>query len=107
MQRERAQAARANCWPAVGLAEFDRHRPVQLSTGQRLRVAVARALAARPALVLADEPTAALDEQSGVVVMDLLQEHCRQQRATLIVASHDPALAHALTVSSICTTASS
>jgi ABC-type lipoprotein export system ATPase subunit len=78
---------------AVGLAEFDRHRPVQLSTGQRLRVAVARALAAEPALVLADEPTAALDDRTGAVVMDLLQERCRRRHATLIVASHDPALA--------------
>ena len=77
---------------AVGLAEFDRHRPVQLSTGQRLSVAVARALAARPSLVLVDEPTASLDQDSGVVVMDLLQEHCRQQHATLIVASHDRSL---------------
>ncbi len=79
---------------SVGLSEFDRHRPFQLSTGQRLRVAVARALAAHPAVVLADEPTAALDERSGGVVMDLLQESCRQRGATLIVASHDPALAH-------------
>jgi ABC-type lipoprotein export system ATPase subunit len=79
---------------SVGLSEFDRHRPVQLSTGQRLRVAVARALAARPAIVLADEPTAALDGRSSAVVMDLLQESCRQRGATLIVASHDPALAH-------------
>lgn len=78
---------------AVGLAEFDRHRPVQLSTGQRLRVAVARALAALPAFVLADEPTAALDGQSGAIVMDLLQERCRRSGATLLVASHDPALA--------------
>lgn len=78
---------------AVGLAEFDRHRPVQLSTGQRLRVAVARALAACPALVLADEPTAALDGQAGSIVMDLLQDRCRRFGATLLVASHDPALA--------------
>lgn len=90
-----ANAARAReLLASVGLSEFDRRRPVQLSTGQRLRVAVARALAARPAIVLADEPTAALDELSGAVVMDLLQESCRQRGATLIVASHDPALAH-------------
>lgn len=78
----------------VGLQEYAHHRPVQLSTGQRLRVAVARALAAQPAIVLADEPTAALDEQSSVLVMTLLQESCQQHKATLIVASHDPALAH-------------
>jgi len=78
---------------AVGLSDFERHRPVQLSTGQRLRVAVARALAAQPNLVLADEPTAALDADAGEVVMDLLQATCHRYHATLIVASHDPALA--------------
>jgi ABC-type lipoprotein export system ATPase subunit len=77
----------------VGLAEFSRHRPVQLSTGQRLRVAVARALAAKPAVVLADEPTAALDVQASANVIALLQDSCRRSGAILIVASHDPALA--------------
>lgn len=76
----------------VGLADFARHRPVQMSTGQRLRVAVARALVNRPALVLADEPTAALDSAAGSAVMDLTQQICREQGATLLVASHDPAL---------------
>lgn len=90
--RERQVRAR-ELLAAVGLAEFDRHRPVQLSTGQRQRAAVARALAARPALVLADEPTAALDVQTSTIVMDLLQDHCRRQGATLLVASHDPAMA--------------
>lgn len=89
-----ARTARAHeLLDSVGLRDFHRHRPVQLSTGQRLRVAVARALAAQPALVLADEPTAALDTQSSQAVMDLLQESCRRTGATLIVASHDPALA--------------
>ena len=90
--RERTARAR-ELLDSVGLGEFHRHRPVQLSTGQRLRVAVARALAAQPALVLADEPTAALDAESSQAVMDLLQESCRRANATLIVASHDPALA--------------
>jgi len=90
----RARTARAReLLDSVGLRDFHRHRPMQLSTGQRLRVAVARALAAQPALVLADEPTAALDAESSHAVMDLLQESCRRAGATLIVASHDPALA--------------
>jgi ABC-type lipoprotein export system ATPase subunit len=76
----------------VGVADFARHRPVQMSAGQRLRVAVARALVNQPALVLADEPTAALDSAAGAVVMDLMQQLCRDQGATLLVASHDPAL---------------
>jgi ABC-type lipoprotein export system ATPase subunit len=76
----------------LGLDEFTRHRPAQLSTGQRLRVTVARALVNRPSLVLADEPTAALDPSAGETVIDLLQTMCAKQGATLIVASHDPTL---------------
>lgn len=76
----------------VGLGDFLDYRPAQLSTGQRLRVAIARALANSPRLLLADEPTAALDEASGHQVVTLLQATCRSQNAVLIVASHDPAL---------------
>lgn len=76
----------------VGLAEWQHHKPHQLSAGQRLRVAIARALIAKPALLLADEPTAALDPETGAQVMDLIQRICRAQNATLIVASHDPTL---------------
>ena len=76
----------------VGLADFLKHRPVQLSVGQRLRVSIARALVNQPALLLADEPTAALDSTIGQRVMDLMQELCRTAGTTLLVASHDPAL---------------
>ncbi len=76
----------------LGLAEFANHRPVQLSTGQRLRVTVARSLSTRPHLLLADEPTAALDPYARDGVMVLLQEICREENAILIVASHDPAV---------------
>ena len=76
----------------LGLAGFARNRPGQLSTGQRLRVAVARALANRPQLLLADEPTAALDPSAGTTTVDLLQEICAQENATLILCSHDPSL---------------
>ncbi|MEZ4665006.1 MAG: ABC transporter ATP-binding protein [Caldilineaceae bacterium] len=77
----------------IGLGDHLRHRPVQMSAGQRLRVAVARALVNRPRILLADEPTAALDPANAAAVMDLLQQLCRQQNATLFVASHDPTLA--------------
>jgi putative ABC transport system ATP-binding protein len=78
---------------AVGLSPFANHHPHQLSTGQRLRVAVARALANVPRVVLADEPTAALDQAAGHTVLDLLQHSCRAHGSALLVASHDPALA--------------
>lgn len=76
----------------LGLSDHLHYRPAQLSTGQRMRVAVARALANRPQIILADEPTAALDEASSHAVMDLLQTTCQQENAILIVASHDPML---------------
>jgi putative ABC transport system ATP-binding protein len=76
----------------VNLSDHAHHRPAQLSTGQRMRVAVARALANQPAVLFADEPTASLDQETGKVVMDIIQSKCREINATLIVASHDPAL---------------
>jgi len=76
----------------VGLADFERHRPAQLSMGQRMRVAVARALAGTPKLVLADEPTASLDPGGAAAVTDLLLAYSQDHDATLLVASHDPAL---------------
>lgn len=67
--------------------------PDQLSVGQQQRVAVARAVACRPALVLADEPTASLDPLSGRVALDLIQEVCRESNAALLLVSHDPTIA--------------
>ncbi len=90
--RSRKKRAR-ECLETVGLGAFLRHRPRQLSAGQRLRVAVARALVARPKILLADEPTAALDADSAQQVIALIFATCRAQEATLIVAGHDPALA--------------
>jgi len=73
----------------LGLADFAKHRPGQLSTGQRMRVAVARALVTDPVLVLADEPTAALDEQSGRTVVELLKKMAKEHDTTIIIVTHD------------------
>lgn len=65
----------------------------QLSIGQQQRVAVARAVACGPALVLADEPTASLDPENAAGAMDLIQQMCREKGAALLCVSHDPAMA--------------
>ena len=75
---------------AVGLSEHGYKYPEQLSGGQRQRVAIARALVGRPQLVLADEPTAALDSHSGREVVDQLRKLAREQGTTVLVVTHDP-----------------
>lgn len=77
---------------AVGLADKGKNRPNQLSGGQRQRVAIARALVKRPALVLADEPTANLDSQTGAAIIDLMRRVQHEHGATFIFATHDPQL---------------
>ena len=75
---------------AVGLADRTRHRPSQLSGGEQQRVAVARALANDPDVVIADEPTGNLDRDAATTVLDLLVATCRNQHHTLLLATHDP-----------------
>ncbi len=76
----------------VGLRDRANHRPRQLSTGQQQRVAVARALANRPKLVLADEPTGNLDRRNAVEALALIRDTCRESGAALLLVSHDPAV---------------
>lgn len=78
---------------AVGLGHRMRHYPAQLSGGEQQRVAIARALAPRPALVFADEPTGNLDHKNGDAVADLLFARAADAGATLLLVTHDEALA--------------
>jgi putative ABC transport system ATP-binding protein len=78
---------------AVGLAERGHHYPTQLSGGEQQRVAMARAFAAEPSILLADEPTGNLDSSTGQVVLDLLADLRRRSGATLVMVTHDPEVA--------------
>jgi putative ABC transport system ATP-binding protein len=76
----------------VGLADKRGRRPAELSGGERQRAAVARAVAGRPAVLLADEPTAHLDHEAGARVIGLMREINVELRATVLYATHDPEL---------------
>jgi putative ABC transport system ATP-binding protein len=75
---------------AVGLEGMERRRPFELSGGQQQRVAVARAIAAGPRIVLADEPTANLDSKTAASLLDLMRELNRQEGTTFLFSTHDP-----------------
>jgi putative ABC transport system ATP-binding protein len=79
----------------VGLSHRLHHRPRQLSIGQQQRVAVARALANRPKLVLADEPTGNLDQFHAAEALHLMRDACEESGAALLLVSHDPAILRA------------
>ncbi|HTQ37496.1 MAG TPA: ABC transporter ATP-binding protein [Pirellulales bacterium] len=77
----------------VGLAKRLHHKPAQLSVGEQQRVAVARALANKPKLLLADEPTANIDTQHQQQVIDLIRETCREEHVALVLVTHTPEVA--------------
>lgn len=88
-EAESAKVA-VDCLARVGLGDFVEKRPTELSGGQRQRVAIARALAKGPQVIIADEPTASLDQKSGEGVMKIFAELAAQKAASIVFSSHDP-----------------
>jgi putative ABC transport system ATP-binding protein len=77
----------------VGLSHRMTHRPTQLSVGEQQRVAVARALANKPKILLADEPTANVDTGHQQQVLDLIRDTCREENVALMIVTHSPEVA--------------
>jgi putative ABC transport system ATP-binding protein len=77
----------------LGLANRRRHRPDAMSGGEQQRVAIARAMIGQPSIILADEPTGSLDSVTGQGICRLLQEVCQEQGRTIVVVTHEPAVA--------------
>jgi len=93
LPRAAATAQAAGMLARLGLRGLERRRPGELSGGQSQRVAIARALVSSPAVVVADEPTGALDQATGVEVLQVLVEATRAVGAALVVVTHDPVVA--------------
>lgn len=88
---ERTRKEKALCvLKEVGLAGLERRRPRELSGGQQQRVAIARSIVTEPAIVLADEPTANLDSQTGAALLDLMGNLNNTKRVTFVLSTHDP-----------------
>ncbi len=79
----------------LGLKDWAGHFPNEMSGGQKQRVAIARALITRPQIILADEPTGALDSKTSVEIMNLLKELNEKENMTIVVVTHDPGVAEA------------
>jgi putative ABC transport system ATP-binding protein len=78
----------------LGLKEWAHHMPNELSGGQKQRVAIARALITKPEIILADEPTGALDSKTSVEVMEILKELKEKEKMTIVVVTHESGVAN-------------
>lgn len=92
--KNRASKAETKEWidyliESIGLQQFRAHKPSELSGGQRQRVAIARALVSKPDIVLADEPTANLDSQTGKTIIELMRQMNRELNTTFVFSTHD------------------
>ena len=87
--RERQQRTSA-CLDLVGVSQWSHHRPYEMSGGQQQRIAIARSLANRPQVILADEPTGELDSATAREVVALLRKIVESEQVTLLMATHDP-----------------
>lgn len=90
LSREERRERVRDALEAVGLWELHKKKPMEMSGGQRQRVAIARALAKHPEVIIADEPTASLDQATGRGVMEVFRRFCSERAVTVVASSHDP-----------------
>lgn len=94
LSKSAARARAAELLEQVGLSDRRKHHPADMSGGQKQRVAIARALAGEPRIILADEPTAALDSDSGRTVMGILTTLARDRGRAVVIVTHDSRVLH-------------
>jgi putative ABC transport system ATP-binding protein len=93
IRKQECQEKARHYMAMVGMERFSNHRPNELSGGQQQRIAIARALVGEPELILADEPTGALDSKTSDVVMEMVEKINQEQGKTVVIITHDPEVA--------------